>query len=403
MPRNLFLLLLLVCAAPVFAQNPTAVGDSTGAPVAPTQAGGDRLFFQPRSFTFYVENDALPHALGGSDRAYTQGLRLAWDFAAWPSVVAGVYRWTTLLPLWHALAGAAGAGFMLPAKSCPEVMPSSHDPCGTFGFAFGQTMYTPDTLLITTTIPTDRPYAGYLYGTINATAVWPRVTLSQELALGTTGAHSLAKHTQSMAHWAWTPDSEQPLGWDTQLRSQLFGTLATRLVYHSPIEYCRGGCSNGFDETRIFDIVPQFQAGLGNGFTFAQGGLAMRLGYNMPRDFVVQRIPVTARRGVGSAPRWIQLFATADIRAVGYNGFLMGGYRDDGRAYNGEPGWRELRAITPRSTVTEYGIGLATGKGRFTLAYQNATRSPEFEPVGNRGWLNYGSFTLAIVQGRTAD
>src|SRR5688500_6152422 len=57
---------------------------------SPADAQNSEKWFDAyRTFSLYVENDALAKwAKETSDRSFTQGLRLTWEFAKWPDWAA---------------------------------------------------------------------------------------------------------------------------------------------------------------------------------------------------------------------------------------------------------------------------------------------------------------------------
>ena len=81
---------LLVCATRSAAQDGQGTHDIRDSTVTPTAAktvspiqARTGWWARGRRFSVIDENDAFG---GSSDSAYTQGLRLRWDFAAWPDV-----------------------------------------------------------------------------------------------------------------------------------------------------------------------------------------------------------------------------------------------------------------------------------------------------------------------------
>src|SRR3546814_15174227 len=84
-------------------------------------------------------------------------------------------------------------------------------------------MYTPDDVALRNPPLDDRPYAGWLYGSVGLIAETGRRLDQLELTLGVVGPASLAEQTQKLIHEI--TDSQEPRGWDTQLENEPGGVL----------------------------------------------------------------------------------------------------------------------------------------------------------------------------------
>ena len=146
----------------------------------------------PSAVTLQVDNDLFG---GGSDRHYTQGMRLTWL----PSEAQ--------VPYW-----ARKGALMVPGIDV-------HDHF-TFVFSLGQNMYTPEDISAYVPDPDDRPYAGWLYFSMGAVVEDSERNLLHNLALdiGVVGPLSFAGKAQKIWH-KWI-DSPTPHGWDYQLDNE---------------------------------------------------------------------------------------------------------------------------------------------------------------------------------------
>jgi lipid A 3-O-deacylase len=284
------------------------------------------------------ENDLLANPFGRhTDRHYTQGLEFTF--------LDGVSRstnWITRLPAWGLTVEQHRAGFVL-----------------------GQSIYTPEDLQATQPIPTDRPYAGWLYAGLIAArrgTAWERIPCLEtaQLQLGVIGPESLAAEAQTVVH-RWRGFAT-PKGWENQLQTEPGLALKyARLWRWSP----------GSPTHRWLDVLPQLGASLGNVATRAEIGTTLRLGYHLPDDFGPQTIDSDAALagGVGRKPRnfGVYLFLGVTGRAVGYTTFLDGNLFRDGPSVEREPFVAD----------TDYGFGFVLFK-HLELTYTHVFRSREF-------------------------
>jgi hypothetical protein len=146
------------------------------------------------------------------------------------------------------------------------------------GYVFGQNIYTPQDILMTAPIKTDRPYGGWLYGGMflqrrgdTSEAKIP-VLESFEVDVGLTGPASLAGVTQVNFHH-WFLASDVPRGWHNQLDNEP-GLLLKyeRLWRLSPNE----------QTARYVDLIPHLGAEVGNVMIFGDLGATLRVGVNLP-------------------------------------------------------------------------------------------------------------------------
>lgn len=356
-------------------------------------AQGVPLWSTDRMFSFYFENDALR---GGSDSAYTNGVRIAWDFMAWNTWLTTASGIASLRFLFER--DSNSLRFKARDRRCQPEFSRADRPCGTIGFGIGQTMYTPANLFDTLPRPMERPYAGMLFASAWLNTLHHKWQLGSELLAGVIGPWSNAESTQSLAHWTWATTAAKPRGWRNQLRNSfqigLVNTYAFRVL-----EWCKveSGCNGSHGERRVFDVTPRGELALGTHMRRASVGGVLRVGRYFPDVIGTSRIPTTAPSATGSPALqfWYYLFFSGDARYVQYNAFLEGTGAD-----NGTGGWKQISQIEPTRGVYEYSSGFGTGWRRGSLTFQLVHRSNEY--AGDRSWHKFGALTLSLFTALSA-
>lgn len=285
------------------------------------------------------ENDTL----SGTDEHYTNGIRFSWIRNP---AVRDNPTWTRRLGTWW-------------CESTPLCVADS-PALVTYGHAIGHTFYTPQDITVPTLIRTDRPYAGYLYGSWivalrNDTAVTfedTRPIQNQfELQIGMVGPAAFGEEIQSAVHEL--IGSDEPQGWDHQIDFE----PTVELLYR---------WRRKLGSTR-FDLVPHAGAGLGNVMTFAAAGATARLGFNISGFPVNPMVPTAAPTGP-EPPEWeAYVFAGAEGRGVARNIFLDGNTFEDSHSVDREP------------FVYDLTTGASVRWRDWRLTYTFVRRSGEFE------------------------
>lgn len=340
-----------------------------------------------RQFGLYAENDAL---FGGSDSAYTNGIRLTWDFMMWNQQLRSVANAASLRFL-------AGKVFRELSEDvpfeCTPLMGRADRPCGTVTFGLGQTMYTPSTIVDTLPRPDERPYAGFLFGSVAVNTFHPHWQVSSELLAGVIGPASGSEATQSLAHWTWSTNAAKPRGWRNQLRNSLQVTLVNTWAWRFPLEWCHRdpACNGSYGEGRRFDITPRAELVTGTHMRRASLGGIVRAGINFPDAIGLARIPTTAPAVTTDRPShwWVVAFLSGDTRHVFHNALLTGSTAD-----NGDQGWRDIMQIDPERRVNEWSWGGSIGfrLASVTLSINNRSR----EYGGDTGWHRFGSLAFSL-------
>lgn len=347
-PSHLAFVLLIAAA---LASQATAAATSAASPPPTERARSVPIF------TVYLENDYF----GGTDRHYTNGLKLSWlsrDLVSWED------------DGWR--------------KKIANVLPFVRRPGAqqNLGFAFGQNIYTPMNIRASVPDPRDRPYAGWSYFEFSLLSKTENTLDLLALQTGIVGRHSYAKDIQRIVH-KWT-DSTSPNGWDHQLADE----VGVNLVYERRWRFYGRALGNALG----LDIVPHAGASLGNVQTYANAGVTGRLGFYLPSDFGVQLI---RPGGTGNTPiddldprvsprhHWsLFVFGGIDGRAVARDIFLDGNTFRDSPSVDKKPFVADLT----------YGVGFIAGRWQFTFTRVERTR--EFDGQREHS-ARFGSIALS--------
>jgi len=324
------------------------------------------------------ENDTFRHE---TDDHYTQGLRIFFERR-----VAGSSRDTI-----ERLEGDRSARRLTQLLGPPRIWSGTrrqYQPYMTDDVVrlfVGQSMYTPADIDSPLFIPTDRPYAGWLYAGLSCMSYNSVECRSVEVQVGPTGTFAKADKTQSW--WHTTIHIHLPQGWRYQEKARLgFNWSADRrrvLLKHYP------------QGKRREDLSLRYGYAAGNVLDYVNASLTWRYGHNMPPAWGAEKMTqvlseyAAALQDSGSAtdnqfrqPRsGVAVFATYEERAVVYNYFLS----------NNIPN-ATLR-ITRRTRVVDLEWGVQAYWRPLALSWRNVNRSAEFEP--GDAWHRYSSIALS--------
>ena len=379
----------------------------TGSSTASAQAKSDSTpwYRKAHSWSVNEENDAFTPI--GSDRDYTQGVQIIWNYSTWDPDWNRYFSYASLLFVTkHFLPNVDKV------VECQKPDSSSDGGCGSIFFGLEQTIYTPPDLLIPDLQPQQRPYAGYLAAGFGMTARYAHGLVTSQVLVGTTGPHSGAKQIQSLAHWTWSHKRSQPQGWSHQLGNAWQVALVNQYSWRLPnrwMEHCASGCNGTRDERRTYDLTPRIGLDLGTPMTRASAGGVVRLGYGFPSQFNPDRIPISfipnssppdsSRendnmscsfcRAIASIKPWGMIFGTVDGRAIAWNQLVSGTYAD-----HGPDGWSSIKQIDTNHLGWEASYGFAVGANFATLVFQQAIRGAEYHPNG--GTHRYKSITVTV-------
>ena len=238
-------------------------------------------------FNVVFENDYF----SGEDRDYTNGVRFSWlssekNTPQWEQDLAGI-------------------------------LPLTDEGNKRVSIAVGQNIYTPQNKLSETTIPGDRPYAGWLYGSVGMVSDTGKTLDNAMITVGVVGPLSFAEETQRAFHNIIS--DKQPKGWAHQLKNEPGIVLTYERKWKEFVELSSSGLEA--------DIMPHIGVNLGNINTDAAIGATFRLGFDLPADYGPPRIRPSLPGSdffVPSEDLGGYLFTTIGERAVARNIFLDG-------------------------------------------------------------------------------
>ena len=337
---------LVLAATPTLAQtlpNPATGSPHLGDPVA------DRSVPDPRgTLSFLLDNDLF----AGTDKNYTSGFQFDWRSPSYDQ------------PMWMA-AVTNRLSWIFPQGGTPR-----------WGVSFGQNIFTPEDTSRRIPDPRDRPYAGWLFGSLSLASYTATSYGSVELQMGIVGPGALGEQFQNGVHRLRGFDLAE--GWDHQLKDE-FGINA--IVSRQ----WRWNWETGIPGLQ-YGVVPSLSASLGNVYTYASAGGMIRFGSNLNSDFGP---PQTRPARSGSAffqPEdgdfgWY-VFAGVEGRAVARNIFL------DGNT------WRDGPRVNRETFTGDVSAGVAVMYRRVRLTATYTIRSREFEH--QRGNSQYGSVGVAF-------
>ncbi len=300
-----------------------------------------------RTLSIVYENDIFYN----TDQNYTNGVRISW------------------------LSGLNDVpGFLREAAAKSPLFPEEGD--ARVEFSIGQNMYTPADITLTTPSEDDRPYAGWLYGSVGLISENGKRLHQLELQIGVVGPASLAESTQKFVH-KYITDSDEPQGWSSQLPNE--PTIQLNYLRSWRALAAIGG--QGFGA----DLTPQVGLALGTVYDHIEAGVMLRLGRNLLLDYGPPRIqpsPPGSGYFLSSPYLGFYVFGGAMGRAVGRNMFL------DGTLF------RDSRSVDKEYFVADLTAGAAVTWRDYRLAFTHVFRTPEYE--GQSGFHEYGSLTFSV-------
>ncbi len=240
------------------------------------------------------------------------------------------------------------------------------------GYAFGQNIYTPDRIELSTLQPNDQPYAGWLY--IGAYLQRASATVFDhfEVNLGLIGPSALAEDIQHGVHD--TFDETEPRGWDHQLGDE----PGIDFIYQRKWKITLL-TSHGADAVQLIS-----QAGftLGTIRRHANAGALVRMGVNLPDDFGPGRIEEpAAATGLPHASPGAYVFVRLGAKAVEHNTILEGN--------NHKPS----HGVDAEDLVGEVQVGLVILWGEFELGYSQTYLTRQFK--GQQDQDSFGALTVS--------
>lgn len=284
--------------------------------------------------TLTIENDLF----SGEDKNYTSGVR------------------ATYLDV--------SSDFPEFAKDLAEVMPGFeiNDTSSLF-YSIGQNIYTPRDTRTRDPDPQDRPYAGYLYGSMGMFTYTDDHTDEIELSVGVVGPAALGEQAQKLIHRHLT-NSPMPKGWSHQLKNEPAVGLGWQRTWPDAL--------GGEIGPLYASVAPYVGATAGNVYTYADTGFTVRVGPGSERwqDAPARVRPAMPGTGFFEIPedKWSwYLFGGVEGRAVARNIFL------DGNTFTDSP------SVDKNWLVGDANAGLAVTYGKYRVSFTGVYRTEEFE------------------------
>lgn len=281
-------------------------------------------------FSLVVENDWFT----GSDRDYTNGLRLEYVSAA-----DHVNPWLRRLADAHPLIELDGSELRQ-------------------GFALSHTIYTPEDITLADPPPDSHPYAGYLGLTGFATARSGNVERTAIIEIGLVGPGAGGKFVQQ--NWHRLLDGEIPQGWDTQLNDEIVFSLSGQRLHR-----VQGPSIFGVET----DAVVHAGASLGTLRTDISGGATLRIG----RDLGAHYAPPRLRPALAPS----SLFTPRE-RWGGYLFAGVGGYVVARDVFLDGNTWQDSRSVDKNTLTGDFQVGFALYLYRQRLAFTYVQRTEQF-------------------------
>ncbi len=296
-----------------------------------------------------VENDNLG---GGTDQFYTSGVRLTY-FNIGTDAPETFEALDPYIPMFDV-----------------------NETTSTF-FTLGHNIFTPQDITQSANQSEDRPWAGFLYGSIGLSNVQNDHLDQIEVTIGLVGPEALGEQTQKFVH-SHVSGSPTPKGWENQLDFEPGIILSWERRWPRAFHIDAGDYR--------FAAEPNLNASIGNIYTYAGTGLMFSFG---PYQGYLQDNPPRVRpslpgSGYFETPdqgwSWY-IFAGADGRAVARNIFL------DGNTFSDSP------STDKNYFVADLTAGFALTLADYRLAYSLNSRTDEFK--GQDGDSVFGSVTLS--------
>lgn len=244
-------------------------------------------------------------------------------------------------------------------------------------YAIGQKIYTPKDIRNPNRQPKDRPWAGWLYGSVALSNVSKEHVDSFGITLGVVGPPSLAETTQKFIHDNIT-DSPEPMGWDYQLHTEPGVILSWERRWPVILAAQVGGFR--------LQGEPNVSFVVGNINTFAGFGGTLTFGPNQRQvqDTPPRIPPAMSGTGYFDTPAsrdydWY-LFTGINGRAVARDIFL------DGNSF------RDSESVDKKNFVADANAGLAITYGQTRFSYTLVYRTKEFD--GQEDPSIFGSFSV---------
>lgn len=286
-----------------------------------------------RSLTVTIENDALVD----TDRYYTNGIRL--EYAHERLETSTLARRL--------------AGLLLGVGPQDDVLES---------FAVGHTIFTPEDIETADPLPSQRPYAGYLFFDYTINRQNEDGIHWLLFQVGLVGPSAGGEEIQNWYHRE-IIDRPEALGWDNQLSDEVGFVIAYDRQFAPWSLYG--------DERFGTDVTVHSGVALGTIHTDVRAGATLRVGSGLTLDYGPPRIkPALSGSGFfNTGHGWsTYAFLGVEARAVAHDIFL-----DGSLLRSGEPG------VEKEGLVGDIQTGLVVQRGAVQAAFTFVHRTKEFD------------------------
>lgn len=279
---------------------------------------------EPSTLEIYLENDFFNTRGDGTDRYYTNGVRVQYYFSK-------------------------------KKKNFPSnVLIRISDDKNVYSWGLTQNMFTPASIEVEEVQLNDRPYAGALYAThgLNSIDTEKRIRVSSEFMLGVIGPLSFAKETQTWVHNMF--NYTIPEGWDNQVPNDII--INYNIQVEKQLMYASG-------KVLVNGIVETFNGTMYNAMS---AGINMRVG-----RFHNYFEPNTAS---GKAQLFVHM--KPSVRVVYSNALLQGGLISN---ISDKAGGYSLSKDQLERINAFYEIGLVYQRPKFGITVLQKIRTAEFK------------------------
>jgi lipid A 3-O-deacylase len=290
------------------------------------------------SFTLEMDNDLFASYRAMLDEDYTQGFHFTFNRRESSVALSRVLNWL---------------------ENCP-----AEEGCVTRAtILVGQEIYTPR--YIPSLADDDRPFAGWLYGGMQSSAVTDRDLTSISIKAGVTGPPSLAEQLQVTFHEMF-PSVMVPPGWNNQLKFEP-GLILT--ASRKNFTGLRAGPAS-------IGLIKSGSVSLGNILSDAEAGLTLRAGLNPPHPWNLEK---QNHLGV-----YASFGAREDI--VLHNLFL------DGNTFRASPRVERIPFVWQKELAAGIAMGSISLDGRLITRSQEFTTGRTYAPYGTISVTRRGAF-----------
>lgn len=238
-----------------------------------------------------------------------------------------------------------------------------------FNISLNQELHTPLNKFTPNPSKDDAPYGAALFASFSSINRTKNFVEQLGVDIGVIGPIALGRQTQNTIHKI---TSNRPsLGWDTQIRNEFLLNLNYGIIYRW-----------NFIED-FFDILPQGQVFLGNGYTAISAGARMRIGYGMRNDFGIQKFKSKISQSMVDDGLKIYILAGTNGSIVGRDIFI------EGNTFGGVKSNLEIKRL-----IYEFELGAVIGYKNVSLSYLFTRGSKKFR--GQKDFHSYGSIRLDI-------